>query len=233
MEAGARLPTVAPGGESIRPSLVKILRVDSGQLRVFFNGGRGIYSAVSSDDGLTWSVETGVRIPSSESVTGLSVMRTSSGLWRGYYSNATNTMSATSTDLLNWTLEGVRIGPSTAIGCVAQHPTVLVNTDGSVSLFYWRPSSPTCGQFGTWFSTSPDGLTFTAETSTGLGSSADPDVVKLSNGTLRMYYNNGNDTGGTISSATSAARAAARFVAPILAPPQALPTSLVRGGILR
>jgi hypothetical protein len=82
-------------------------------------------------------------------------------------------------------------------------------------------------------------LTFTAETSTGLGSSADPDVVKLSNGTLRMYYNNGNGTGGTIFSAISPARAAV-VASPMTmrpsnlpTPPTILKTPIGRGGIVR
>lgn len=39
MESGTRLPTRTTDGQSIRPAGVKVLKLDTGQLRAYFNGG--------------------------------------------------------------------------------------------------------------------------------------------------------------------------------------------------
>ena len=208
MESGTPIPSRLNDGTPIRPSLVKILRLDSGQVRVYFASGN-MYSAISNDEGRTFTMEAGVRISTSAlgtlGMSGGSVVR-AGGQWRMYFDDhADRIVSATSSDLLNWTLDpGVRIGPGSALGAVQSvHPGAIVNADGSVSLFFFHgPSSfnPAPGLNGIYVATSRDGLTFTTESWTGIGSGGDPNVVPVGGG-LRMYYNWGDDFGGTIYSA--------------------------------
>jgi hypothetical protein len=204
---------------AVRGSVARFVRFDSGHVRVFFAcsscpGGNtdDIHSAVSTDEGVTWTIENGVRIASASvgaaRLTGMSVVRTSDNRWRGYFAPqgtlpTTPIYSATSTDQLNWTLDpGTRLGPGNALQGGA-HPCAIFNSNGTTSLFYWRGAPDT---FPVTVSTSTDGLTFTSETKiTGLPGSinADPEVVRVGSG-LRLYYNAGNDTSGTIYSALNA-----------------------------
>jgi hypothetical protein len=224
------LPNVGFDGSRIQPTLPRVLALSNGLLRAYFGCGNGttgcsgpnagIVSAVSNDQGLTWTMESGVRIPLSATgqtqsqvfLSGLSVVPTRDGRWRGYFSTQipmlTPTtpavaMSATSTDLLNWTLDaGVRIGTGAALSGIPLHAKAIANSDGSITLFYWRPQAMGGGAMYT--STSADGLIFTTETLLeSLGVAGDPDVVRVGNG-LRIYYNWGNDSGGAIYSALNA-----------------------------
>jgi hypothetical protein len=201
---------------TVRGSVSRVVRADSGHVRLFFacggcTGGAldDMYSAVSTDDGATWRVEDGVRISAASvgaaRLTGMSVVKMSDGRWRGYFapqgSSPTNPIySATSVDQLNWTLDsGTRLGPGKPLQGGA-HPCAILNSNGTVSLFYWRGAPDT---FPITVSTSTDGLTFATETKiTGLPGfiNADPEVVHVGSG-LRLYYNAGNDTSGTIYSA--------------------------------
>ena len=108
--------------------------------------------------------------------------------------------SATSTDMLTWTMDsGVRIGPGATLSGSAAHPTAIANSDGSVTVFYFRNSD-----MRLYASTATDGLTFSSETAV-LSSAADPDIVTLPSGGLRMYYNWFDPATGayTVSSATA------------------------------
>lgn len=108
----------AASGQSIRVGQVRVTQLDDGRLRLF--GGSpiptiGIYGLVSSDEGLTWTLEDGMRIATGSGGSGLSVVRTHDGRWRGYYSTGTcpgsscgQIFSATSTDLLNWSRHEAR-----------------------------------------------------------------------------------------------------------------------------
>ncbi len=72
-----------------------------------------------------------------------------------------------------------------------------MNDDGSVTLVYFRATKAE-----TYFATSADGLTFTSETATGFAqpnAAADPFLMRLPNGDVRMYYNWGDDKTGTVS----------------------------------
>lgn len=211
MEAGVRIgqQTAIPGTVAIaRLSLVRVIKLDDGRWRLFASGGLGIYSTVSSDEGLTWSAEAGTRILTAAGGTGMSVVRLSDGRWRGYWSAGTcatcgSVFSATSSDLLNWTQDsGVRIGPGAAISGDAEHPKVVANANGSITLFY--SGQRTFQSVNTIVSTSADGLSFTSETPiASLGSCADPDVVRVGSG-LRLYCNWGDRTSGKLFSAFSA-----------------------------
>lgn len=202
MEPGTRLP--------LGNGQARVLRLDDGRVRIYYRSGGGILSAISTDEGLAFTAEAGERI--SASATGLAAVSSPSfargrdGRWHMYFSDlaATGTnlnplriFSASSSDLLTWTLDpGVRIGAGAVLGGSAEHPSAFTNADGSITLIYF-PKTPT----GLMTSTSPDGLTFTTETSIGIPLGNDPDVVRLPDGMYRMYYNWGDDTSGTIYSA--------------------------------
>lgn len=216
MEAGQRLTqqTPIPGGAIVRLSLVRVIKLDDGRWRLFANAAPpnfGIYSAVSSDEGFTWTAEAGVRIPLSVGSSGMSVVRLRDGRWRGYWNTGTcgtcgSIFSATSTDMLNWTQDsGVRVGTGAALSGDGEHPKAIANADGSITLFYWGKRALTT--VNTIVSTSSDGLSFASETTIpSLGNCADPDVVRVGAG-LRLYCNWGDGTFGALFSAFSASGA--------------------------
>ena len=186
-------------------SLVHILRLDDGSLRLYGsqNGaGAGQYSAISTDQGLTWAVESGVRLTTPGlTMSGFSVVR-QGGVYRAYYgagpSSATQGLaaiySASSSDGLSWTVDaGVRVAAgATLAGAPGSpyHPAATLTADGSVLLAYNRSpdgaSTDHSTSFGLWTSTSRDGLSFTNETWTNIPCN-DPELVS-SSGLIRMYY---------------------------------------------
>jgi hypothetical protein len=202
-------------GERLREGQghIRVLRLDDGRVRAYFISRGGISSAISTDEGTTFTDEPGERINAmlagASQISGGSIARTKDGRWRMYFSDlpipgagvvALRVFSAVSSDLLNWSLDpGVRLGTGATLSGSSEHPFALANTDGSISLFYFRNSNLTL-----MTSTSDDGLTFTTEGSTGITQANDPDIVRTG-GSLRMYYNWGDDTSGTVFSATRAA----------------------------
>jgi hypothetical protein len=186
-------------------------RLDDGRIRLYFSS-NGIGSAVSADDGLTFTEESGMRLSSSAAgmsqLTGPGIIKLRSGIYRMYFSDLPIPgegvkphliKSASSGDLLTWTMDsGVRVGTGATITGNAEHPAAIVNSDGSVTMFYFRNTDLKLYQ-----STSTDGLTFSTELWTGLDLN-DPDIVTLSNGTVRLYGGGINASGGYISSATRA-----------------------------
>lgn len=208
IEAGARLPV--GDGQS------RALKLDDGRVRIYFISSGGISSAISSDEGLTFTPESGARVTAGAA--GLSALSgpglaRKNGQWRMYFSDlplpgtvtAHKVLSATSSDLLSWTMDaGVRIGAGATLTGSAEHPSAIANSDGSISIFYFRNSGGLSGG-GLLTATSTDGLTFTTEIATGIAQGNDPDVVSLGGGSLRMYYNWGDDSSGTIYSARGTA----------------------------
>lgn len=193
----------------------RIVRLRNGRWRMFFNtppnaAEQGIGSAVSSD-GLTFTTEPGLRIKVTDA--GLAsnahlstgdVVRRADGRYRMYFSSIAEfkdpktsppeiVKSATSRDMLKWTVEsGVRVGPGAPkLTGSAEHPSALVNPDGSVSLFYGRflGSAP-----GIWVATSKDGRKFTSESRLVSKIAVDSAVVQRRDGTLLMYYGDRDTT---------------------------------------
>jgi hypothetical protein len=157
----------------------RIYRLADGTYRMYFHTRfdaeqQGIGSAVS-DDGLTFTEEPGLRISAEDAgfdsgmpLSPGNVVPTSDGRYRMYFSTlgwmntggltAETVKSAVSDDLLTWTVEeGDRLGGSSTISG-GEHPSAIVNPDGSVTLFYGRNIN-----FALFYSTSPDGLTFEKE----------------------------------------------------------------------
>ena len=206
MEPGSRLPEGY--GQP------RVIRLNDEQLRIFASGVDGIRSAISQDDGMTFTSEDSNRVNASSfgltELTGPSnIVRTSDGRWRMYFSDlprpgqllAHSIYSASSSDLLNWYPDfGTRIGPDAELTGSGEHPAAISNSDGSVSIFYFRNDTAQL-----MAATSNDGLTFTTESDTGLSSQGnmanDPDLVRFSGGIVRMYYNEGNEAGGRVYSA--------------------------------
>jgi len=200
-------------GERLASGIIQVraLRLDDGRVRIFFVDQGGIYSAISKNEGLTFTVEPGVRLTATaaglSTISGPGIVKLSDGRWRMYISEGPGrptpgeawpvrkVVSAVSSDLLTWTMDpGVRIGAGAVVSGDANHPSALVNGDGSISLFYNRyfPDN------GLLTSTSSDGLTFISEafilpSAQPLG---DPDVVRLPDGGLRVYFGKGEEPFG-------------------------------------
>jgi hypothetical protein len=190
-----------------------------GGYRMYYIGPSGVVSATSTD-GLAFTADPGIRLASdvfgpvvggsgANSLGCSAIVSLASGGYRMYcfqsvaasseYSQGVRAIfSATSPDLLKWTPDpGVRIGPgSPSLTNDAQHPTAIVNADGSVSLIF--DSALLNGSQDEWIATSQDGLSFNSETDTGLAG-AEPSVVSLSNGSLLLYI--GEDSPTTLLSA--------------------------------
>lgn len=197
----------------------RLLRLDDGRVRMFYTAGNstGFGSAISTDDGVTFSVEPGDRLSAASaglaSITNPGIVRVG-GIWRAYFSQRSVDVvpgaqqvvkSATSSDLLNWTMDGgVRFGPGSTISAGAAHPVPLLNNDGTVTVYYARTIVGNGGGFFLFASTSTDGLTFTTEAALeSLGKGNDPDIVRTG-GSLRLYYGWGDAATGTLYSAISA-----------------------------
>lgn len=228
----------------------RVFRLPDGRWRMFFNtlpqaATKGIGSAIGSD-GLTFMVEPGLRITVADA--GVSphpdlsvgdVVPMPDGRYRMYFSSFTLgdrrpdttgdpnefVKSAVSSDLFTWAVEpGVRIGPGAQrLTGSAEHPAALLNSDGSVSLFYGRlkyadpPRPGLHPESGLYVATSRDGLTFDTEArllnSGGLfdvdargnggvrkvgdfgqlSLPVDSAVIRLGDGTILLYHSDRRD----------------------------------------
>lgn len=234
-ESGFRLenPFSFPGNVRATFGMPNIIRLDDGRAKMFMwlvtsSDGSvtpGIYSFTSSDEGLTWAIDPGIRVEMA--ATGLTprltccgIVKIKTGGWRMYFSDALTSInpqtgfitildpkikSAFSTDLTTWTVDpGIRIGPGAAsITGNAYHPGGMTNDDGSVTLMYFRQAPP--NQHVTMYATSADGLSFTVERKTNFGVAekagivaGDPFMLRLDNGDVRMYFNWGDGNATTV-----------------------------------
>ncbi len=209
-EPGARMPDGS--------GMPRAFALAGGGWRLFYTSGNGIRSAISTD-GLTFTAEPGFRITAEAAgfsdttvaaTSGATVMQLADGRYRMYFSDLPRPgdppgghriKSALSTDQLAWTMEaGVRVGPgATVLTESAEHPFVLPNPDGSVTLYYGKFGGPgSASPEGVYQSTSVDGLTFTQET-LAVYFGNDPDALRLVDGTLVLYYGQFDPrVGGTI-----------------------------------
>ncbi len=220
-EAGSRLPDGS--------GMPRVVVNPAGGWRLYFTSGGGIRSAVSTN-GLNFTVEEGFRITAEAAgftgttagaASGATVIRLADGRYRMYFSDLPRPgdppgghyiKSAVSTDQLRWTMEaGVRVGPGApTLTESAEHPFALANADGSITLYYGKFAGPGgTATEGLYHSTSADGLTFAAETYDVFFGN-DPDAIRLSDGTLVMYYGQFDaQVGGTINLARCPEPAAA------------------------
>jgi hypothetical protein len=188
MEPGNRLPEGK--GHS------RVIRLPDGRVRMYHIDNGGISSSISTDEGMTFTFEA-MRITAGAAglsqLSGPGIARTADGRWRMYFSELDKPgagvvplpmKSAWSANLTTWTMDpGVRVGPGAALSGSAAHPAAITNTDGSVTVFYFRNAD-----LRLYAATSSDGLSFTSESAI-LDRAADPDVVSVPGLGMRMYYN--------------------------------------------
>jgi hypothetical protein len=144
-------------------------------------------------------------------ITGPSVVKLPSGQYRMYFSQeplncgqpnvSSFIYSATSSDQLSWTVDaGTRIDDKVESRCMNK-PNAIVESDGSITLFYHvysRNGASDTYSGMVFYSNSTDGLTFTSQTSTGLGvtspssggltQASDPNILKMPDGTMRLFF---------------------------------------------
>jgi hypothetical protein len=197
-EPGVRIA----GTEAGQP---RVWRLPDGRWRMYVSKVREIAS-FTSDDGLDFIKDPGDRLTAQAAglaaISSPSIVEVQPGLWRMYYSTLAvpgtgpggkRSGSATSTDLLEWTVDpGWRLGEGAPhLTDSAEHPFPVIAADGSVSLFYGKFRASQGGApDGLWRATSVDGLTFTDEAYTGLYFGNDPEVLLLPSGERIIYYGN-------------------------------------------
>lgn len=233
MEPGPRVnsPVVSSQGTPIHIGTPHVLRLPDGRVRLFVHGGEspapqpvtgGIYSLTSTDEGMTFTLDPGIRISNAalgvRQVVGPSLVPVPSGGWRMYFSErnppvvdpvtgartfaANRVFSAHSGDLETWTVDpGVRAGPGSAIvnSGSAQLPAAIANDDGSVTLVYERQADRML-----MAATAPDGLAFTEEVplpiadGSALPFGTSPFLMRGESGVARLYYSTDDAESGTI-----------------------------------
>ena len=166
---------------------------------MYYGGQGGILSAIT-DDGLTFSKEPGVRVPSGSQdspemiVSDPTLVRLDDGRVRIYYKGATgpggpgqsvhSVFSAISTDGLLFEKEGTRIdSQQTPDRGWASVPEAIVLPDGRVRLYYVSDGLDV--KHGIVSAISDDGLAFTREGSVLTGF-VDPSVIMLADGSYLM-----------------------------------------------
>lgn len=191
--------TVDPGVRLEDATVPNVYWIEDGRIRMYYGGQDGILSAVS-DDGLTFSKEYGVRVPSGSQdspemiVSDPTLLRLDADRVRIYYKGATgpggpgqsvhNIFSAISRDGLLFEKEGVRIdSEQTPDRGWASVPEAIVLPDGRVRLYY--VSNGLDVKHGVVSAISDDGLSFTRE-ETRLSGFVDPAVVRLADGSYMM-----------------------------------------------
>ena len=212
-EEGVRIT----GTEAGQP---RVWRLPDGRWRMYISKVKEIAS-FTSDDGLDFIKDPGDRLTARAAglaaISSPSIVEVEPGLWRMYYSTLAvpgtgpggkRSGSATSTNLLDWTVDpGWRLGEGAPyLVDSAEHPFPVVAADGSVSLFYGKfRAAPGGAPDGLWRATSVDGLTFTEEAYTGLYFGNDPEVLLLPSGERIIYYGNFDPAvGGQLLSASCA-----------------------------
>ncbi|MBQ91006.1 MAG: hypothetical protein CL441_06240 [Acidimicrobiaceae bacterium] len=208
----------APTGPS------RVFRMPDGNIRIYIGSSEsGVSSWMSTDEGQTWTLDTGERITQAQAdmdaIQKLSIVTLSDGSYRGYFGPApqsnpdmTPTMegppdhwlrSATSTDLLNWTVEdGVLIGPGApTLTASVREVEPLLRSDGCLTLFYQlnKPRDAGITDFEgvavVGYSTSHDGRTFTEQFPLiTTRDPAGPDVIRLLDGSYLLYHDSTTDS---------------------------------------
>ena len=191
--------TVEPGTRLEDATVPNIYRLEDGRLRMYYGGPGGVLSAISQD-GLTFTKETGVRVPSGGPggpemiVSDPTLVTLKDGRARMYYKGATgpggpgqsvhSVFSAVSTDGLRFDKEGIRIdSQQTPDRGWASVPEAFVLPDGRVRLYYVSDGLDV--KHGIVSAISEDGLNFTRE-ETRLTGFVDPAVIRLNDGNYLM-----------------------------------------------
>lgn len=164
----------------------RMMRIDAKTVRLFYVSAGTISTAISTDEGQTFT-EQGPVITTAQAgfePGTLTVVKTGK-VYRGYFSNlekpgerAPRVMrTATSTDLINWTM-----GPKLAIA--GSHPFALSDGKSKVTLYF---AADGASSYGIYAATSKNGTSF-ATPKMVIAGAGDPDIVALSKSSWRMYY---------------------------------------------
>ncbi len=172
-----------------------VCRLEDGRVRMYYGGPGGILSAISQD-GITFTKETGVRVSSSSPgghemiVSDPTLVKLKDGRVRMYYKGANgpggpgqsvhSIYSAISTDGLRFEKEGIKIDSQQTLDRGwASVPEAIVLPDGRVRLYYVSDGLDV--KHGIVSAISDNGLNFTREGPVLTGF-VDPTVVRLANG---------------------------------------------------
>ena len=176
-----------------------IHRLEDGRFRMYYGGAGGILSAISQD-GLTFTKESGVRVPPGSQgslemiVSDPTLVMLNDGRMRMYYKGASGSggpgqsihsiFSAISTDGLQFEKEGIRIDSQQTLDRGwASVPEAIVLPDGKVRLYYVSDGLDVI--HGIVSAISDDALNFTRE-GTRLTGFVDPAVIRLTDGSYLM-----------------------------------------------
>lgn len=175
----------APGGQT------RAYVLGDGSVRLFYLDGGSIMSAISND-GLSFTDE-GARITTAQAgfePGAISIVKVAGG-YRGYFSNLEKpgvraeriARTATSPDMLKWTVGPYVAGSSGSIKDGASHPFAISNGK-TIALYY---NGDRGSFYGTLRATSTDGITFKNERSI-LRTAGDPQLLTLSGGKTLLFY---------------------------------------------
>ena len=201
-----------PGSMQEMVSDPTIIELKNGSYRMIYEGSqklgdredRRLFSAFSKD-GFNWTKEEGVRFqdygdgkPGEIFTSVPDIIRLDNGSLRMYYTRGTTSATALSHDEgITWVKE-----KNLDLGRIVVDPDIVKLEDGSYKLFFTTFDS----QFGmgeqyVMSATSSDGVSFTLDSGKRLEPSpgrilvVDPDIVKLPDGSYRMYYGEMQDDG--------------------------------------
>ena len=164
----------------------RAMRIDANTIRLFYVSNGTISTAVSKDEGLTYT-EQGPVITTEQAgfePGTLGIVR-QGNVYRGYFSNLEKPgqrserimRTATSTDLLHWTM-----GPKLSIA--GSHPFPLIDKKGRIALYYAADGS---SGYGIYVSTSKNAVSFSG-TKLVLAGAGDPDIVSVGRDKWLLYY---------------------------------------------
>ncbi len=181
---------------------ISVIKLSDDTYRAYFAINEGIRSA-TSNDGLTFTVEDGFRLPEGYGMP--RVVRLSDGSYRLFAIVSDGIASAVSDDGLEFTVEeGTRIKASDFGVEQLSGGSLVELDDGTYRMYFSDLPKPGEGvkDHLVFSATSSDMLTWTAEsgvragTGSGIDMSAEhPFVIKRSDGTFRMFYYRNNPTG--------------------------------------
>lgn len=190
-DATPPMPGVAAG----QPRVVSL---GGNKMRLFYVAAGSVNAAISTDGGLTFTQEGPVITTEQAGFEpgGITVIR-HKGKWRAYFSNlekpgerAPRVMrTATSSDMLNWTMGPIITQKSGPLKDGGSHPFAVVDK-GRIALYY---AGDRGSFYGILVSTSNNGINFTGEKSVIAGG-GDPDIVRVGKNKWLMYY--GANLGG-------------------------------------
>ena len=171
----------------------RVVPLGGNSMRLFYLAGGSINAAKSTDGGNTFTDE-GVVITTEQAgfePGGITVVR-QRGLYRAYFSNlekpgvmAPRVMrTATSADMLHWTIGPVITQASGSITDGGSHPFAAIDKKGRIALYY---SGDRGSYYGIIVSTSKDGVTFANERSVMAGG-GDAELIAAGKNRRLMYY---------------------------------------------